>query len=209
MPIQGGTVPLLEVGNLNTFHLQKINLQVYPGECVWLRGPSGSGKTLLLRAIVDLDPNEGVLRLNGCSRHSYRPEQWRSEIGMLPAESAWWADTVAAHFPSEQVPIKKELFNLGLDENILMRHPLDCSSGERQRLGLLRLLIRQPKVVLLDEPTANVDYDNRLRMESWVREWVQHEQRAVIWVTHDSEQAMRIGDRGYFLDLGKIRESKI
>ena len=68
------------------------------GECVAIRGPSGGGKTLLLRAIADLDPNEGTVCLEGRNRATISGPDWRRLFGYVPAEPGWWAETVGNHF---------------------------------------------------------------------------------------------------------------
>lgn len=74
--------------------LAPIDLIIEPGECVTLTGTSGSGKTRLLRAIADLDPHQGEALIDGQAMFSMPPPDWRSQVGLLPADSHWWHDRV-------------------------------------------------------------------------------------------------------------------
>lgn len=78
--------------------LEAIDLALAPGELVLLSGTSGSGKSLLLRAIADLDPHDGEVWLDGTARSALPPPCWRRMVGLLPAESHWWGDSVRDHF---------------------------------------------------------------------------------------------------------------
>ena len=88
---------LLSVRGLRRLHLAA-SFNLGAGECVVLRGASGSGKTQLLRAVADLDPNEGTVLLDGTPRGSVPAPAWRRLGAYVPAEPGWWADTVGGHF---------------------------------------------------------------------------------------------------------------
>jgi ABC-type iron transport system FetAB ATPase subunit len=83
---------------LQPLRLEPIDLQLAAGELVFISGPSGAGKSLLLRAIADLDPNAGEVLLDQQPRSELPAPEWRRRVGLLPAESGWWADRVGAHF---------------------------------------------------------------------------------------------------------------
>lgn len=89
---------ILRIENLKYWTCGPINLTITPGECVTISGDSGSGKTRLLRALADLDTHEGNIYLDHEECRSTPPEKWRQEIGMVPAETLWWYDTVGEHF---------------------------------------------------------------------------------------------------------------
>jgi len=90
--------PLLSVCDLRTHLLKPASFSLSAGECIAIRGPSGGGKTLLLRAVADLDPSEGIVCLEGRDRTTISGPEWRRQVGYLPAEPGWWADTVSEHF---------------------------------------------------------------------------------------------------------------
>ena len=132
---------------------------------VCISGPSGSGKTSLLRAIADLDEHEGNVSLDGIECNGLRAPDWRRRVGLLPAESDWWYEHVGEHFAAVS---EDGLKQLGFDSSMLGRKVLRLSSGERQRLALLRLLANEPQVLLLDEPTASLDPKNTRRAEQLI-----------------------------------------
>jgi len=184
---------ILTLQNFNSPGLEPVDLSLEPGECIALSGPSGSGKTRLLRAIVDLDPSSGDIRLNGTQRHDIAPTRWRRQVGYLPAESHWWASRVQDHFPDTPQPL---LEALGFSHNCLEWQVSRLSSGERQRLALARLLAHHPQVLLLDEPTANLDQQNIERVEQLINHYRQVHEMAILWVSHDPQQRLRIASRG-------------
>ena len=180
-----------------------IDLAVAPGECVAILGPSGSGKTLLLRAVADLDPQQGEVRLDGVEREALAGPAWRRRVGLLRPESAWWRDTVGEHFPDAEVP---GLERLGFRREVLQRAVAHLSSGERQRLALLRLLARRPRALLLDEPTAHLDAEATRAVEALLGEYRERERAPVVWVTHDRAQAERVAARRLRLADGRLSE---
>ncbi len=188
---------LLRVEELRSRHFGPVSLRLHTGECLAISGPSGAGKTLLLRALADMDPNEGRVSLAGRSREDFAPPQWRASVALLSAEPAWWADEVGAHFPADCDP---PYAKLGFEEDVRRWQVARLSSGERQRLALLRLLCSRPRVLLLDEPTANLDAKNTARVEALVREYMQGEQAGVCWVSHDAAQRERIADRELIIE---------
>jgi len=195
-------VPRLQADDLTTVAGGPFALRLGAGETVCLSGPSGAGKTLLLRALADLDPNEGRVFLDGRAREKFRPAQWRRKVGFLPAESHWWADRMADHFSWPPAYLEQ----LGLDRDILDRSVERCSTGERQRLALLRLLANEPLVLLLDEPTASLDADNVARAETVIADYRQRHGTAILWVSHDSGQIDRVADRTLRIEGGTLRE---
>lgn len=168
------------------------DLAIAAGECVSLSGVSGSGKTRLLRAIADLDPHRGDALVAGLSLSSMPPTDWRRQVGLLPAESHWWRDQVGEHFTTTPARL---LDTLGLDGNCLNWQISRISSGERQRLALARLLEREPAVLLLDEPTANLDPENTAQVEQLILGYAKERGAAILWVSHDPVQRKRISQR--------------
>ncbi|WP_018863123.1 MULTISPECIES: ABC transporter ATP-binding protein [Thioalkalivibrio] len=188
---------LLDVRQLKTAHLGPLDLAVQPGELVQITGASGSGKSLLLRALADLDPNAGAVTLNGEPRDSIPPVEWRRRVAYVPAETAWWGERVDEHLPADFARPKALhlLEQVALPEESLRWEIERLSSGEKQRLGLVRALMNQPRVLLLDEPTANLDLENTKRIERAVRAYLAEEEAAALWVSHDTLQRQRLGGR--------------
>ncbi|MEW5837514.1 MAG: ATP-binding cassette domain-containing protein [Pseudomonadota bacterium] len=184
---------LLDIVGLQGLHFARVDLRLHSGELLCLYGASGSGKSQFLRALADLEPHEGQVYLQGVEQQQMPAHVWRRKLAYLPAESGWWSARVGAHF--SRPPQTEDLLGLGLEESILQREVEGLSSGERQRLGLLRLLGQQPQVILLDEPSANLDPQSALQMEGCVRAYLQTQGAAAIWVSHDPVQRARIADR--------------
>ena len=149
--------PVFAVRDLSIPNLPPLAFEVPPAGVLAISGPSGSGKTLLLRALADLDPHGGQLSWSGKSCEAIPAPEWRRQVGLLPAEPRFWHGTVGAHFPAEANALGEEFASLRLDPKIRDADPMLLSTGERSRLALLRLLLRAPEVLLLDEPTANLD----------------------------------------------------
>jgi putative ABC transport system ATP-binding protein len=195
---------MLQVRDLRTNILKPASLSLSAGECFAVRGPSGAGKTLLLRAIADLDPNEGLVTLDGRDRSTIVGPEWRRLVGYVPAEPGWWADTVGEHF-GEWTAALAFVRDLGFPEQTKSWPITRLSTGERLRLALIRALMVRPKVLLLDEPTAALDAASVAAVELLIRTQIRAG-LAVLWVTHDADQAKRIADRLLVVEAGQVRE---
>lgn len=194
--------PLLQINRLHRLMIGPVTLAVDAGDCLCISGASGSGKSLLLRAIADLDPHEGQLLLQGEPATDMPANAWRTRIGLLPPESSWWLSQVKDHFRNG-MPVP--LDHIGLSADVLEQPVARLSSGEKQRLALMRLLSNRPQVLLLDEPTANLDPENTGRVEAVITEYLRAHQAAVIWVSHDPEQVARVANRYYEMCDGNLQ----
>src|SRR5436190_18635563 len=142
------------------------DLNLGAGACAAISGPSGSGKSLFLRMIADLDPNEGEVWLNGQERTSVPAPQWRRRAAYVSSESGWWADTVIQHFSSHnRDEVAALAARVGLRADLLEAPVAQLSTGEKQRFSLLRALLLNPAVLLLDEPTGALDEQSVLQVE--------------------------------------------
>lgn len=170
------------------------DFDVLSGQCTTLSGPSGSGKSLLLRMIADLIPSTGDVRIGSMSRDSLSGPAWRRQVTYVAAESGWWADDVLSHFdtctPSALAPL---LDKLRLRTDILTAHVSHLSTGERQRLALLRAIVLGPRFLLLDEPTSGLDEDSTLAVEALLK-GLMADGTGLLVVTHSPEQAIRLQD---------------
>jgi putative ABC transport system ATP-binding protein len=198
------TQAVLQVRGLRTAHVGPVEFRLLSGEICKLSGPSGAGKTLLLRALADLDPNEGEVLLDGMERAGIPPTRWRRQVAYLPAEPLWWEERVGMHL--DPGAGDEALRLLGFEPDVRDWEVERLSSGERQRLALVRLLENRPRVLLLDEPTANLDPANTRRVERMVRDYVSDHGAAALWVTHDPLQRQRVGGRSLVMEAGSLRE---
>lgn len=184
----------INVKSLRFIDRGPFHLSIEGGECVCITGPSGIGKTLLLRSMVDLDCHEGQVFLDDVECQSIDAPTWRRRLGLLPAESQWWFDTVGEHFSEfnrgwlERLGFKKETMSWTVSR---------LSTGERQRLSLLRLLGNRPQALLLDEPTASLDVAKVGEVEAIIHEYRRENAAPVLWVTHDPNQAKRVAERRF------------
>jgi len=195
---------VLDIENVSCLSLRNVSFSVGSRECVAVTGKSGAGKSLLLRSLADLDPNDGDVKLDGQSRNAMAAPDWRSQVVYVPAESGWWADDVGGHFDDREAAT-------GLLHR--MQLPADCldwpvsrlSTGERQRLALVRAMVLAPKVMLLDEPTSGLDPDTALRAEAVLHERLA-DGGAIILVSHDPAQAERLASRRLHIEGGDVIE---
>ena len=182
--------------------LGPIDLQLAGGSVAAVTGASGAGKSMLLRAIADLDECSGEVLLDGVNRDTMSAPQWRRRVTYLAAESGWWADGVGGHF-SETQAASRLLGRLGLNDDALGWPVSRLSTGEKQRLALIRALIHNPQVLLLDEPTSALDPDSRTMVEDLLAERIAAG-LSVLIVSHDAAQTKRLGARIYLIDGGRL-----
>ncbi|MET3299002.1 ABC transporter ATP-binding protein [Bradyrhizobium diazoefficiens] len=197
---------MLTISALKRLHIS-VSFDLQDAECVALQGPSGVGKTLLLRSIADLDPNEGTVKLDGTLREAMPAPAWRKRVTYLAAEPGWWLDTVEEHFSDwdEALPL---VARLGLPPSCGPWPVQRLSTGERQRLGLVRALVLRSRVLLLDEPTSALDEASTAVVELLIAERISNG-TSVIWSTHDNAQARRVGSRVLVMSAdGGIEENR-
>ena len=117
-------------------------------------------------------------------------------MALLPSESRWWYDSVGEHFHGFD---KENLACLGFEETVMTWDVRRLSSGEKERLAILRVLANQPQVLLLDEPTSSLDQENIKQVEMlFLNEKVTCD-TSLFWVSHDEAQAKRVADRWFRL----------
>lgn len=165
------------------------------GECLAITGPSGAGKSLFLRMIADLDPNEGEVFLDGVERRSMPAPAWRRRVVYSPAEPGWWHETIAAHFRGDTLRFAHDMApRLALATGLLDAPVVQLSTGERQRMALIRTLSLSSPVLLMDEPTGALDQESTERVEVVLRERLAAG-TTIVMVTHSDQQAKRLGHR--------------
>ncbi|HEY6433855.1 MAG TPA: ABC transporter ATP-binding protein [Acetobacteraceae bacterium] len=199
MTLHGSSDPrasaLLEVRSLRSSLAGPFDLALDRGECIAITGASGAGKSLFLRMIADLDPNDGEVTLNGRDRRSWTAPEWRRQVIYHAAEPGWWAERVAEHFPAAALSRARELVPLlDLSLDLLGAPVARLSTGERQRMALIRAVVAEPPVLLLDEPTGSLDQNSVLLVEELLADRLAGD-TAVVMTTHDLSQAQRIGTR--------------
>lgn len=198
--------------------VHNLTLQVREGEILALVGPSGCGKTTLLRLVAGLEePDAGEIRLQGkpaVDNMVFLPPERRG-VGMVFQDYALFPHiSVAGNIGfglngtsrDERKSVVERMLQLVGLSGYEDRYPHELSGGERQRVALARALAPQPVVLLLDEPFSNLDADRRIQMRMEVREILKRIGATAIFVTHDQEEALYIGDRLAVLNEGRLEQ---
>lgn len=200
---------MLSIHNLAFLDYGPFNFSVDAGSAISIQGNSGSGKSLLLRAIADLDQHSGEIHLNGREQASIPAPHWRRLIGYMLTDNVFWADIVDEHFEDLQTPFLQHVI-AELQLGYLMKQPVaKLSSGEKQRLSLLRLLSNRPEALLLDEPTSHLDQQSRLTVEAIIAEYRQEHQCPLLLVSHDQEQCARLTSRHFVMQNKSLHAAAV
>ena len=202
--------------------LRGVNLQVYAGECYCLLGGNGTGKTTALQVIAGLNKlYRGKVLVNGKLLKDYKGNSlYRQNLALLPQnpQTVFLRDTVredlAEMLTAQEIPraaqaekIAAVAQRLGI-ESLLERHPYDLSGGEQQTCALAKLLLAQPRILLLDEPTKGLDAAARQRLTALLAA-LRQQGMTLLVVTHDVEFAAGCADRcGLFFD-GEVLSSAV
>jgi sulfonate transport system ATP-binding protein len=177
--------------------LRELDLTVARGEFVALLGRSGSGKTTLLRTLAGLDaaPADQVSTPDARAVVFQEPR-------LLPWKRVWRNVVLGLHGEG-RATAEAALKEVGLEHRV-DAWPSTLSGGEAQRASLARALVRQPELLLLDEPFAALDALTRLRMHDLVLSLWRKHSPAVLFITHDVDEAISLADRILVLDAGRI-----
>jgi sulfonate transport system ATP-binding protein len=179
--------------------LDGLDLAVGPGEFVALLGASGSGKTTLLKILGGFDRDvEGEIAV--AKRRSVVFQEPR----LLPWARVLANVTVGLHEQGARAKGLAALAEVGLTDH-QRAWPLTLSGGEAQRVALARALVREPDLVMLDEPFGALDALTRVRMHALVQELCRRHRPAVLLVTHDVDEAIVLADRVLVLSDGRFR----
>ncbi|ADO41243.1 ABC transporter ATP-binding protein [Ketogulonicigenium vulgare] len=180
---------LLSVRDLRSDLTAPLSFDLDAGQCVAVTGPSGAGKSLRLRMIADLLPHDGALLLRGVACADMPATQWRRQVRYVQSEPGWWAPLIGDHIGPSPL-----LGALGLPDDILTRRVDSASTGERQRVAILRAVADRPAVLLLDEPTAALDEAATRAVEGLVRQ-LMGGGMGIVLVSHDAAQVARLADQ--------------
>ena len=195
--------------------LASTSFQVYPGDCIACQGKTGSGKSVLLRCLSRLDECGGQIVWKGKPVTSASIPKFRSEVVYVPQQASFSQGRVrqAIQEPLTWKVNAGKLFNesdarkyfsaLGQSERIMDRPMELLSGGEAQIVAVVRALVVRPTILLLDEPTSALDEATTAAFETLLKQWLAHSERAILWVTHNQQQARRIATRRFHVEKGK------
>jgi osmoprotectant transport system ATP-binding protein len=196
-----------------------LSFEVDEGEVACLVGPSGCGKTTTLRMINRLiEPSSGTITVAGRDIRSLPAHELRRGIGYVIQQVGLFAHrTVADNVATvpkllgwDKARIRErvsELLDLvGLDRSYGDRYPSELSGGQQQRVGVARALAADPPVLLMDEPFGAVDPIVRLRLQDELKALQARLKKTIVFVTHDIDEAIRLGDRVVVLNVGGVLE---
>lgn len=198
--------------------LDNFDAKIKKGEFFVLVGPSGSGKTTTLKMINRLiEPTEGTISLHGKDLTSYHLKELRLSIGYVLQQIALFPNLTVAEnielIPEMKRWKKEERRKRAIEllkkvnlapEEYLQRKPSELSGGEQQRIGILRAIAAQPDVILMDEPFSALDPISRNQLQELIKELHHELKSTIVFVTHDMNEAMRLGERICVMKEGKV-----
>lgn len=204
LEMEGGTI------------LDSVNLGIQEGEAFCILGGSGAGKSMLLRTLVRLhEPTTGEVFLDGSTICDLDPSDLRRRVSLVQQSPAMLEGTVEenlmfglrlADVPEEEARtrVREAMTRASLDPSFLDRRAEKLSGGERQRVAIARAYAIRPQVLLLDEPTAALDPRTTREVERAILGLKEAANLTMVIVTHDIEQARRLGDRTILLRRGRV-----
>jgi osmoprotectant transport system ATP-binding protein len=203
-----------------TIALHETNLRIEAGKTTVLIGASGCGKSTILRLIIGLlEPTTGTVKIEDQQVSASSVLGLRRRIGYVIQEGGLFAHLTAAQnvllmakhlkLPAQQMETRlRELSELThLPENALSRYPVELSGGQRQRVSLMRALMLQPSVLLLDEPLGALDPMVRASLQEELKEIFQRLQQTTVMVTHDMAEAGFFANLIVLLNEGRVVQS--
>ncbi|UUX91296.1 ABC transporter ATP-binding protein [Methanoplanus endosymbiosus] len=219
---KGMTVPEIKADNISLKYgdaniFMGLSFSLFEGECLIITGPSGSGKSTLLRCLNRLIvPDEGSVYFRGGDISRPEATVIRRNIVLVGQTPSVFPGTVldnlrlpfsfAANRDLESPDFGILAESCGLKRDILDRDAAKISGGEKQRVAVARALALRPSVLLLDEPTASLDGHSKLLMEDLISALNRERKITFIIVTHDADQAKRMGNRHMHLENGVLEE---
>lgn len=204
----------LEIGTVKI--LKDISFTVQKKEIIALLGPSGSGKSSLLKSINMLNtPSCGQIKYHNNDIQEISPMALRKKIGYVLQKPTLFGNDVMENlkYPCE---LHQKVFDINLVEfylkkvnlkpDILEKKPNELSGGEQQRISLVRTLLLEPEIILLDEVTSALDEDNTLLIEELIKNENENNELTVIFISHNNEQAKRLAQKVIYMEEGVIKE---
>ncbi|HLR66246.1 MAG TPA: ABC transporter ATP-binding protein [Virgibacillus sp.] len=204
--------------NDGTLAVSDYSITINEGELVTLIGPSGCGKTTVLKMLNRLiEPTEGAIYINGTEINKYNIHELRWNIGYVLQEIALFPHLTIEENISIVPEMKKwnretirkrthDLLSMvGLEPSTFRkRMPSELSGGQQQRIGVVRALAADPDIILMDEPFSALDPISREQLQKDIRKLQREIKKTIVFVTHDMDEAIALGDRVCLMKKGKI-----
>ena len=207
---------MFELNNVEYKNIIKIDsLKINEGEITCIVGRSGGGKSTFLKLLNNMiSSDSGTIKFKGKEISDYNPIKLRREILMLPQNPVIFSGNVRDNFTitlqyNDQYDMSDEKYNQLLDKVGLSELDLDddaekLSGGEKQRLALARILLLDPDVLLLDEPSSALDEETERLIIEMVVECINEKNGTLIMVTHSKDIAKKYGDRTITINEGGL-----
>ena len=202
----------------NGLILDGLDFEIQEGEFFVLVGPSGSGKTTTLKLINRLiEQTDGDIYFEDKRLKDYDLRELRLKTGYVLQQIALFPNLTVAenislipemkNFDKKEIKEKTEdlLRKVGLDpKHYMNRLPKELSGGEKQRVGILRAIIANPKILLMDEPFSALDPLSKVQLQDLIKTLHNEYKMTTVFVTHDMDEAMKLADRICVLKEGKV-----
>jgi multiple sugar transport system ATP-binding protein len=207
---------IFDEGGEEVLAVEDLSMEIRDGEFVVFVGPSGCGKTTTLRMVAGLEqPTDGHVEINGRDVAGLDPRE-RNVAMVFQNYALYPHKTVRENlafplqirkYPEEETDDRvREVAELLDIPELLDRHPRDLSGGQQQRVALGRAIIRDPELFLFDEPLSNLDAKLRIQMRTELNKLHDRVGKTSVYVTHDQEEAMTLGDRVAVMNEGRLQQ---
>lgn len=181
-----------------------------------ISGTSGGGKTTLLRLLINLiSPDQGSIYFQEKELTTYSPLELREKIKMLPQNPTMLGETIQDEFETAAKLARQDSFSPKDYQKLLQKMRLkkeltasseDLSGGEKQRVALARLLLLEPEVLLLDEPTSSIDLENEKYLLNFLATYAETKDTNIIMVTHSPALTEDIAEQQVIIEAGQLKE---
>lgn len=203
-----------QMGDITVKALQNVDFSIYAGELIVILGPSGSGKSTLLNLVGGMDQaTRGELYYKNTPLHNASPKQLtffrRNNVGfvfqfynLIPNLTAYENVCLSAEIAQNPLSPGEMLEKVGLAERT-SHFPAQLSGGEQQRVALARAIVKNPEILLCDEPTGALDYQTSIQVLQLLKHFCEEFHKTVILITHNTPIA-QIANRIFYIKDGQL-----